>query len=75
MSYVYLWGQADRNRGAGWSFAHLFPRDEATGLDEGHKAACGYDPTARHNGNIAESVSFRVAPDDTPRCSRCEAKA
>lgn len=63
---VWLWGQADRQRGAGWSFAHLWPRDAGTGLDEGHVAFCGYDPTD------GADVVFRAAPADAPRCSRCE---
>ena len=70
---VYRWGQADR--GAGFGFAHLFPRDAATGLDDGHRALCGQDPTARHNGRVADAVSFRAAPDDAPRCAKCELRA
>lgn len=69
MSVVYAWGQADR--GTGFGSAHLFPRDAATGLVDGHRALCGQDPTARHNGNVADSVAFRLAPDDAPRCSKC----
>ena len=65
--FVWRWGQADRRRGGGWSFAHLFPRDAETGLDEGHQARCGYDPTHGTDG-----VVFRAAPEDAPRCSRCE---
>ena len=70
---IVLWGQADRNRGAGFGFAHLFWRDAETGLDNGHQAVCGYDPT-RHNGVALEQVTFRPAPDDAPRCSRCETR-
>jgi len=64
---VVRWGQADR--GTGFGFAHLFWRDAATGLDEGHRAVCGYDPT-RHNGQ-ARDVQFRPAADDAVRCERC----
>ena len=65
---VWLWAQADRQRGAGWSIAHLFPRDAETGLDHGYEAHCGYDPTKLPFGDVV----FRAAPDDAPRCSRCE---
>lgn len=65
------WGQADR--GSGFGQAHLFWRDAATGLDDGHTAACGYNPT-RHNGQ-ARDVAFRPAPDDAPRCSKCAEKS
>lgn len=59
--------------GAGWSFAHLFPRDAAVpAIDAGHQARCGYNPT-RHNGVVVDEVRFRLAPEDAPRCSRCEA--
>jgi hypothetical protein len=66
----YRWGQADR--GSGFGFAHLFPRDAGTGLDDGHRALCGQDPTARHNGQVAEEVRFQAAPDDATRCMKCE---
>lgn len=64
---VWKWGQADR--GGGFGFAHLFPRDATTELDAGHRAHCGYDPT-RHNGQ-ARDVQFRAAPVDAVRCSKC----
>lgn len=73
MSIVYAWGQADR--GQGFGLAHLFPRDAATGLDDGHRALCGQDPTARHNGAIAAEVAFRPAPADAGRCRKCETGA
>jgi hypothetical protein len=68
---VYRWGQADR--GSGFGFAHLFPRDAALGIDDGHRALCGQDPTARHNGQVAEEVRFRAEPTvpEAPRCSKC----
>lgn len=65
-----MWGQADR--GNGYGSAHLFWRDAATGLDDGHQAACGHNPT-KHNGQ-ARDVTFRPAPDDAARCSKCAAK-
>lgn len=68
------WGQADRQRGAGWSFAHLFwVETDGPGLAS-WKAVCGYDPT-RHNGVTVDEVRFQPAPEDAPRCSRCEKRA
>lgn len=67
---IYRWGQADR--GSGFGFAHLFPRDAVMDIDDGHRALCGQDPTARHNGRVADAVRFQAAPDDAPRCSKCQ---
>lgn len=68
---VVAWAQADRGQGFGG--AHLFWRDAETGLDEGHRAVCGYNPT-RHNGQ-ARDVQFRPAAPEAARCRHCEARA
>ena len=63
------WWQADRQRGAGWSFAHLFWTDQATGNPT--VTVCGYDPARLPNFG-PDGLRFRPAPAEASRCSRCE---
>jgi len=78
LGHVVIWAQADRRRGGGFGFAHLFWfKAGADGSPLWTSAVCGYDP-ARHDGVAGVEPLWRTGlavPDDAPRCSRCEARA
>jgi hypothetical protein len=57
------WYRADRGRGGGWSFAHLFATVDGPIV----QSACGYQP-----GRAGQRVIYAPALPTDPRCSRCE---